>query len=71
MTDTIRNTLAIFPKFFLVFWVILPRQIDLHSFREFAASKQDAVTAALAFEPDIRAEAHHRPFVRTAGMWFA
>jgi len=29
------------------------------------------MTTAFAFEADVRAEAHHSPFVGAAGMWFA
>lgn len=46
-------------------------KIGFHSLCEFAPRKQNAMTTAFAFEADVRAEAHHSPFVGAAGMWFA
>ena len=46
-------------------------KVGLESFGKLAPCQQDAPSAALAFESDIRAETSDGPLIRTARMLFA
>lgn len=65
------KTLTIILAIVFPFFPFLLRYIRLHPFCQFAAREHDTMLTAFAFQPNIRAQAHHDPFVRTAGMWFA
>lgn len=43
-------------------------QVGFHALGEFAAGEHYPVSAALAFQADVRTQADHGPFVRAAGM---
>ena len=46
-------------------------EIGFESLCQFAPCEQDAPSTAFAFQPDIRAETCHSPFVGTARVLFA
>jgi len=46
-------------------------EVGFESLCKFAPREHDAPSTALAFEPNIRAETRHCPFVGAAGMLFA
>ena len=46
-------------------------EVGLESFCKFAPREHDASSTTFAFEPDIRTETRHCPFVGAAGMLFA
>jgi hypothetical protein len=52
--------------FFFVF-----SEISFQSFGKFTTGQHDAPSTALAFEPDVRAQARDRPFIGATGMLFA
>ena len=54
-----------------MFSACLLRQVRLQPLGQFAARQQHAMLAGIAFQADIRTEAHHRPLIRAAGMWFS
>ena len=47
------------------------RKVSFQSLREFAPREHDTPPAAFAFQPNVRAEARHGPFVGAARMLFA
>ena len=46
-------------------------EVGFESLCEFAACEHDAPPTAFAFQPNVRAETRHRPFVGAAWMLFA
>jgi hypothetical protein len=54
-----------------MFIVFMFSEIRFESFCKFASGQHDASSAALAFQPDIRAEPDNRPLVRTTRMLFS
>jgi hypothetical protein len=52
-------------------FIFMFRKIGFESLCQFAPCQHDAPSTALAFKSNVRAEAHHRPFVGTAGVLFS
>jgi hypothetical protein len=53
-----------------VLFIFVFCQVGFESLCEFAPGKHDASPAALAFQPNIRAETSHRPLIGTTRMLF-